>query len=932
MGIPQEGTGKREPAMAWQARLFVVLIWAMFMMADSQEHQVWAGEDLGQGDLAFKGKAKAAKGKGKSKLKLALSMGPGGYHRIKNFMLSHHSHKAEVKSRIGCQNVCDQHKNCKSFSYRAGDKRCYWSEEALKYSSKFQFSMKVTKMDDMGKMKPTGEYKEFDNLMMKEKGWRKITAGRGGCRDLCNKMDKCGAFSYREFDNLCLLSGDTVKYDTDFNYYERNPIPKKKKVATKIKVEAKKATPTLKEQQKNINKTVKLIKTQAKKGIRTMKKIAKKVSSAKVGIKDAQKREDEMRDQMGKDIMERHEKAKRRETIDKMDAQAIKTVYVGRRASKEAKRKAEGKIKNAFQEGYMKAQHKNEAAYDKDRKEIDYKARESLKKHTEKIDKRAKKKEQEAKEKEKKETQAKEIKKKQQKKEAKSKAEQKVQVTDLLKFSKEHFQADTDLIRNGRVFKMKQKISEKRRKRSRGLIKKKLHWKVIQEKKAKQKEKDDKKERKHKIHHEAGVKEAQKKDIAYARKKKEQSNKEIDKKAEIWKRNKAAKEMRAKLDAAKRASAETQAKHKERNIKIGKCKERRTKGKFVTFAYAREATFTNAAAAGTKYGAATPYNGMIRVQNGLGNKKQNGYLKFSAKGNKIIDEQSESSRVLAEIASRRLLVANQVQLGQSDTVQGGWGSRRRAAPKVNMAKRSVAVMRAKELIVKGKAQYVARRRFVDRRRRWSAEKVSAARRRSVLASRRRAVIARRRRSVKALESAVTQATLRVFKFGGPASKLTVKVSLCSWKRSTISYGNAGKLSIPLKAERGLLDHVRSLVLAQMGEGEAANLGTEDTMQEGYWSRRRTAPEQNQQVLGEMKLPSKVGGKFVRRRRKPPPPPPPVVIPKPLPYVPSRRRYVDRRRRFPSPKKSPKKVTTAQAPNPTARRRRIVGKTVGSAFA
>merc|ERR1712025_862869 len=150
--------------------------------------------------------------------------------------------------------------------------------------------------------------------------------------------------------------------------------------------------------------------------------------------------------------MERHEKAKRRETIDKMDAQAIKTVYVGRRASKDAKRKAEGKIKNAFQEGYMKAQHKNEAAYDKDRKEIDYKAREPLKKHTEKIDKRAKK------------------------KELKQKAENKVQVTDLLKFSKEHFQADTDLIRNGRVFKMKQKISEKRRKRSRGLIKKKLHW------------------------------------------------------------------------------------------------------------------------------------------------------------------------------------------------------------------------------------------------------------------------------------------------------------------------------------------------------------------------------------------------------------------------------------------------------------------------
>merc|ERR1711959_616795 len=89
----------------------------------------------------------------------------------------------------------------------------------------------------------------------------------------------------------------------------------------------------------------------------------------------------------------------------------------------------------------------------------------------------------------------------------------------------------------------------------------------------------------------------------------------------------------------------------------------------------------------------------------------------------------------------------------------------------------------------------------------------------------------------------------------------------------------------------------------------------DTMQEGYWSRRRTAPEQNQQVLGEMKLPSKVGDKFVRRRRKPPPPPPPVVIPKPLPYVPSRRRYVDRRRRFPSPKKISEEGDNRPGPEP-----------------
>merc|ERR1719498_1115589 len=34
----------------------------------------------------------------------------------------------------------------------------------------------------------------------------------------------------------------------------------------------------------------------------------------------------------------------------------------------------------------------------------------------------------------------------------------------------------------------------------------------------------------------------------------------------------------------------------------------------------------------------TAYNGMLRVQNGLGRLKQSAYLKFSATGNKIVDE------------------------------------------------------------------------------------------------------------------------------------------------------------------------------------------------------------------------------------------------------------------------------------------------------
>lgn len=187
---------------------------------------------------------------------------------------------------------------------------------------------------------------------------------------------------------------------------------------------------------------------------------------------------------------------------------------------------------------------------------------------------------------------------------------------------------------------------------------------------------------------------------------------------------------------------------------------------------------------------------------------------------------------------------------------------------------------------------------MDRRRRWAAPVVKAARRRSVLSSRRRALVARRRRSVN-LESAVMKATLKVFKFGGPASKLTVKTVSCSWKRATINWGNSGKLSLP----EGLRERVLAASLTEIQETSSVSLETYDAEQEGYWARRRRA---------KAKLPK-------------------IRIPIRRPYVPARRRYVDRRRRFRAPKALPKKASSSP-PKPTSRRRRIQGKTAGTAFA
>lgn len=820
----------------------------------------------------------------KAELQRSLNAGPNGFHEVPNFVVAHRSFKVEVKSRIGCQNVCQQHDSCRSFSYRAGDKRCLWSKEALKYDSKFVFYMKVTKMNDMGKMIPTGQYKRFDNFAYREKGWQKIVAGMAGCRDFCNKMEKCGSFSFREQDTMCLLSDDSVKYDTDWNYYERNmPKKKKKKKTPKAKIMQLKESPS----KISIPKTDRVLKREAKKGLARVKKLSKRVESAKGDESRAAAQQAKMRAQMHADIKERTVKSERDVAIVRAHSLTSKVQHLGRRSSKEARSKATSKIHSAFQEGYVKAEEKNRAGYVKTVKEIAFKGREAFNKHAEKAKKEADKKEKISKERRAKEKKKKEVQKKLQLKEQKSKAERKVQVDSIKQLSKEALLADRLKTRNEAKTKIilaanKDRIA--REKKMKSSKKKELERKRIQREKDAKK---DKKERKEKVHHEARLKQEQAADIAYARKIKEQTNKEIMKKSRIFERRKKFKEREVKLAKAKANAKELKAKHKERGSKIGQCKERRTKGKFITYAYAREAAFTSAVAAATKYGKDVAYNGMLRVQNGLGNLKQHAYIKFSAKGNKIIDESSETL------------------LGESD--QFIFGKKKGAFFRSSMLK-----IKAKELITKGKrGQYVARRRYVDRRRRWAAPKITAARRRSVLSSRRRAIVERRRRSTQVLESAVTSAILKVFKFGGPAAKLTVKATSCGWHRATISYATAAKLATPVS-------WVEDASLVALQEGETANLGSEDTVQKGYWKKKiKVTPK---------------GTDYNRRRRAPVPRKALPPIPYAKPFVPSRRRYIDRRRRMPIPAKTAAKAPSTSAPNPTARRRRFVGKTTGTVFA
>jgi hypothetical protein len=852
--------------MALWMRLVTLAVVLALCVGDHSESTASVAEDgqeaatAAQWAAAAEAKPTSAKAKAKAVLDRSVSPAAGGYNKIANFVVSHRSHKVAVKSRYGCENVCEQHDNCKSFSYRPGDKRCLWSEEALHYDSRFAFFMKITKMDDMGRMKPTGEYKRFDSIAYKENGWRKVVVEQPGCKDLCNKMNRCGAFSWREFDKLCLLADDSIKYDTDFDYYERNKLASKGTEVKVTRVLPPKAA---------IAKETKKLKSTVKQEKKKIKAADKKVKKAVKSDKKAEEDQGAAHDREKKRIKENNKKLIVRQQLDDMRFQTTSLIRHGRMSSRESKNKATTKIKTAFQEGYMKAQAANGRTYERSIKEVAYKTTEDKKEHAGKITTKMKALERRTKEKLSKEKAKKKAKAKARKKETKTKAELKVMLNDLDKTGGAVQKKETTQKRSKVRAKLMKVTSTKRRAREKGFKGKLL--KSIQKKKVAVVKMTKKyaKERKTKVHHEADGKDKAEVGLKHAKKEKEQAFKGIEKKAEVLKRMARIKGVKKQLAKAKATAAEINDKHREKDVKVGHCKERRAKGQYVSYAYCKEGTFTSGMSASTKYGADAKYAGFLRVQNGLGNKQQNAYLRFDAKGNRIVEESQQlGDAEQSSFFSRTSLIARQAK--------------------------------AKETAAKAAKGVNLRRRYSDRRRRMNAEAVKKPKQ-GALASRRRLLQERRRRSLAvAGKSNTKKAVLHVYKFGGPSGKLTVKSVLCSWTRGSLDFASAVKLSIPVNMMmRSLTD-----ALLQVYEGTTADLSADDTAQTGYWGNRRVS-------LGDSSTRRAVKPFVLGRRR----------------YIDVRRRTAG-----PAPPASGNFAVDPPKNSDPARRRRVVGATAGVAFA
>merc|ERR1712227_938357 len=141
-----------------------------------------------------------------------------GFAWIPNFVMKHMAQELNVKSQAACEAVCIKHDDCRSYSYRAKDKLCVWSIQALQYHYDWAFYTKVHEMDAFGKMKHGGKYRKFDGIMYQEPGYKRYknkTVQK--CEKLCNKAPKCKAFSYHEAGERCYLTDAGIQYDEKKN-------------------------------------------------------------------------------------------------------------------------------------------------------------------------------------------------------------------------------------------------------------------------------------------------------------------------------------------------------------------------------------------------------------------------------------------------------------------------------------------------------------------------------------------------------------------------------------------------------------------------------------------------------------------------------------------------------------------------------------------
>jgi len=143
-----------------------------------------------------------------------LKVTASGYAEIPGFKFTNQATEVTVESKGECEAKCNQEPTCESYSYAKMSHECLWSTNKMQYDPDFIFSEKSSS---------GGSYHEFPGLVNSAgAGMIKINGRTAAqCEEACNAAVNCEAISYRARDMLCLLTGSSVGFHSEFDYFEK---------------------------------------------------------------------------------------------------------------------------------------------------------------------------------------------------------------------------------------------------------------------------------------------------------------------------------------------------------------------------------------------------------------------------------------------------------------------------------------------------------------------------------------------------------------------------------------------------------------------------------------------------------------------------------------------------------------------------------------
>lgn len=142
------------------------------------------------------------------------------------------TNEKDADSQQKCQDVCLGRTTCKSYSWSRKQKDCLTSKHKLSFNGEYTFYTRRVYAGEKGSGDALmGRYRAFAGLVFQSKDFTRYEEKTvDECKKFCDTAvdghgRKCNGFSYNEDKEVCMLSPFGLQYETNYDYYERNPEP-----------------------------------------------------------------------------------------------------------------------------------------------------------------------------------------------------------------------------------------------------------------------------------------------------------------------------------------------------------------------------------------------------------------------------------------------------------------------------------------------------------------------------------------------------------------------------------------------------------------------------------------------------------------------------------------------------------------------------------